>query len=50
MTAGDFAALLASAKVTSRDTIHLGLDRKVLKAHARKLKVKVGETARKLFA
>jgi sugar/nucleoside kinase (ribokinase family) len=50
MTAGDFAALLASAKVTSRDTIHLGLDRKVLKAHAGKLRVKVGGTARKLFA
>jgi len=48
-TAGDFAALLASAKVTSRDSIHLTLDAKVLKTHARKSKVQLSEKVRKLL-
>ncbi len=48
-TAGDFAALLASAKVTSRDSIHLRLDANLLKRHARKVGVGFSEQVRRLF-
>lgn len=49
VTAGDFAALLASAKVTSRDTIHLGLNANVLKAHARKMGVGLSGDVKRLL-